>query len=97
MKDEMTETEVRELSHAIVNQAYEYVNHPCHYGNGENDPYECFKVAEAYGWDKNAYRFTAFRYMVRAGKKPDNPIIQDLEKAVVYLQREIKMLKESAK
>ncbi len=95
MSEELSEKELENITHAIVNKSYEYVNHPSHYGTGEDDPYECFKVAEAYGWDKNAYRFTAFRYMVRAGKKPDNPIIQDLEKAIVYLQREIKMLKEN--
>ena len=27
---------------------------------------------------------------MRAGKKPDNPMTQDLEKAIVHLQRELK-------
>lgn len=33
---------------------------------------------------------TALTYLMRAGKKPDNPITQDLEKAIVHLQRELK-------
>lgn len=32
---------------------------------------------------------TALTYLMRAGKKPDNPITQDLEKAIVHLQREL--------
>lgn len=31
----------------------------------------------------------AIAYLLRAGHKPDNPKIQDLEKAVIHLQREI--------
>lgn len=33
---------------------------------------------------------TALTYLMRAGKKPDNPMTQDLEKAIVHLQRELK-------
>jgi hypothetical protein len=33
---------------------------------------------------------TALTYLMRAGKKPGNPITQDLEKAIVHLQRELK-------
>ena len=32
---------------------------------------------------------TALTYLMRAGKKPNNPITQDLEKAIVHLQREL--------
>ena len=31
----------------------------------------------------------AIAYLLRAGKKPGNPMVDDLEKAVVHLQREI--------
>ena len=37
----------------------------------------------------------ALAYLLRAGHKPDNPKIQDLEKAVVHLQTEIKHLKQN--
>ena len=32
---------------------------------------------------------TALTYLMRAGKKPNNPITQDIEKAIVHLQREL--------
>lgn len=32
---------------------------------------------------------TALTYLMRAGKKPGNPMTQDLQKAIVHLQREI--------
>ena len=72
--------------------AYEYVQHPSHYG-GEDNPYECIKVIEAWGLDKNFDLGTAVRYICRAGSKPDNPVLQDLEKAAWYLNREIEKLK----
>jgi hypothetical protein len=39
---------------------------------------------------KNNYNLgTALTYLMRAGKKPNNPITQDIEKAIVHLQREL--------
>lgn len=32
---------------------------------------------------------TALTYLMRAGKKPNNPISQDIQKAIVHLQREL--------
>lgn len=32
---------------------------------------------------------TAITYLLRAGKKPDNPITQDIQKAIAHLQREL--------
>lgn len=34
----------------------------------------------------------ALAYLLRAGKKKDNPIVQDLEKAIVHLQKEIEFI-----
>jgi len=31
----------------------------------------------------------AIAYLLRAGNKPNNPMIDDLEKAIVHLQREV--------
>jgi hypothetical protein len=64
------------------------VNHPSHYG-GENNVYEVIKVIEAHKLNFNLGN--VLKYLLRAGKK-DN-IIQDLEKANWYLQREIKNLR----
>jgi hypothetical protein len=71
----------------------EMVEHPDHYG-GKDNPYEVVKVAEAWGLDKDAYLFNVIKYIGRSGKKDDNPTIQDLEKAVWYLNRRIKNLKD---
>ena len=71
--------------------SYEYVDHPQHYGGAEN-PYEVVKIAEATGLDKDAYLFNVLKYIVRSGKKDDNPPIQDLKKALWYLVRRIQTM-----
>lgn len=70
---------------------YEYVNHPSHYG-GKDNVYECIKVIDA--WKLNFCLGTAVRYICRAGQKPDNSDIQDLEKAIWYLQHEVELRKQ---
>lgn len=72
---------------------YEYVEHPKHYG-GKDNPYECIKVMRAYGLDKNFCLGSAFKYLVRAGKKPNEPQIRDLKKAADYILIEIEKLEE---
>jgi len=72
-------------------KSYEHVNHPQHYG-GVDNPYEVVKIAEATGLDKDAYLFNVLKYIVRSGKKNDNPPVQDLKKALWYLDRRIKTM-----
>lgn len=72
----------------------ELVNHPEHYG-GEGNPYEVIKIAENTGLDKDAYLFNVLKYIVRSGKKDDNPPVQDLKKALFYLQRRIDLLEQN--
>lgn len=67
----------------------ELVNHPQHYG-GKDNPYEAIKVIEA--WDLGFCLGNTIKYISRAGKKDDT--IQELEKALWYLKREIKNLKD---
>lgn len=69
---------------------YDVVNKPSHYCEGRK--YEPADVAEDWGLDKDAYLFSVFTYIARAGRKDD--IVQDLEKARWYLDRRIKCLKE---
>jgi hypothetical protein len=69
----------------------ELVNHPNHYG-GKDNPYEVIKIAEATGLDKDAYLFNVLKYIVRSGKKDGNPTVQDLKKALFYLDRRIKVI-----
>jgi len=68
----------------------EPVNHPQHYGGKEN-PYEAIKVIEA--WNLDFCLGNTVKYISRAGKKETDKTIQDLEKAVWYLNRKIEQLK----
>lgn len=72
----------------------ELVTHPEHYG-GEDNPYEVIKIAEATGLDGDAYLFNVLKYIVRSGKKDDNPPVQDLKKALFYLDRRIKTIEHN--
>ena len=64
----------------------EMVNHPNHYGGKEN-LYEVVKVCEAWDLDKDAYLFNVVKYVARAGKKDSDKELQDLKKALWYLNR----------
>lgn len=68
----------------------ESVNHPSHYG-GKDNVYEAIKVIEA--WDLDFCLGNVVKYLSRAGKK-SNKKIEDLEKALWYLNREIETLKK---
>ena len=70
----------------------ELVNHPKHYG-GKDNPYEAIKVIEA--WDLGFCLGNTVKYISRAGKKDET--MQELEKALWYLKREIKNLKDGKK
>jgi len=72
----------------------ELVSHPDHSG-GEDNPYEVIKIAEATGLDEDAYLFNVLKYIVRSGKKDDNPPVQDLKKALFYLDRRIKTIEQN--
>ena len=75
------------MSEPTVN--YEYVNHPQHYG-GESNTYEVIKVIEALEMD--FHLGNTFKYIGRAGKKGTDKEIQDLKKALWYLERKIQLL-----
>lgn len=67
------------------------VNHPAHY---TSDPsgVECIEITE----HRNFCVGNAIKYLWRAGlKEPENPSkeIEDLEKAVWYIEREINRIK----
>lgn len=71
---------------ALALPEYEAVNHPAHYG-GEDNPYETIKIIEAL--DLTFHTGNAAKYLLRAGRKPGTPYVEDLRKAAWYLQREI--------
>lgn len=64
----------------------EHVDHPNHYGGGDN-PYEAIKVIEA--WELGFNLGNTVKYISRAGKKDPAKTKEDLSKAVWYLQREL--------
>jgi hypothetical protein len=72
----------------------EMVNHPNHYG-GKDNPYEVVKIAEGTGLDNDAYLFNVLKYIVRSGKKDPSKEIEDLKKALFYLDRKIKNLEKN--
>jgi len=71
----------------------EMVNHPNHYGGKENQ-YEVVKVCENWGLDKDAYLFNVVKYVARAGKKNPEKELEDLTKALWYLNRKIENLEK---
>ena len=71
---------------------YEYVNHPQHYG-GASNTYEVIKVIEALEMD--FHLGNTFKYIARAGKKGTDKEIQDLKKALWYLERKIQLLESN--
>ena len=78
------------LTKSIVDddpRQYEHVDHPLHYNNYS---VECVDMMERiWGADATALwcEMTAFKYRMRMGTKPSNPIHQDLEKELWYLRK----------
>ena len=66
----------------------EMINHPEHYGG--DSMYEAIKVIEA--WDLDFHLGNTVKYISRAGKKEADKELQDLKKALWYLERKIKLL-----
>ena len=69
----------------------EYIDHPQHYG-GEDNPYEVIKVVESLEMD--FHLGNVFKYIARAGKKETDKELQDLKKAMWYLDRKIQLLEK---
>ena len=93
LRDTMKKLEGKELFPEAVERAKEMVNGPQHYG-GIDNPYEVIKVCEAWGLDKDAYLFNVVKYVARAGKKDPKKELEDLKKAIFYLERKVKNLEK---
>lgn len=74
-----------------IPESYDTIR-PQHYG-GAGATYEVFNVLEAWELDKDFYLGNVIKYVARAGKKDPSKTKEDLEKALVYLQRRIDSLK----
>jgi hypothetical protein len=68
----------------------ESVNHPKHY-NAHPSGIECIQVVR----ELNFNRGNAIKYIWRAGEKDKDKEIEDLGKAIWYLQDEIERLKRA--
>ena len=66
------------------------VNHPTHY-ESTVPGIECIEVVEHFDY----CRGNAIKYIWRAGKKSKETEIEDLQKAIWYLQESIRMLEEN--
>jgi hypothetical protein len=64
---------------------------PVYYGGADNT-YEVFNVLEAWKLDKDFYLGNVIKYVARVGKKDPSKVKEDLQKALVYLQRRINSL-----
>ena len=69
----------------------EQVNHPQHYG-GKNNEYEAIKVIDA--WDLGFSLGNAIKYISRAGKKRKDTELEDLRKALWYIQHHIENIEK---
>jgi|TARA_R110000822_G_scaffold32351_1_gene92889 hypothetical protein len=63
--------------------SYDYIN-PSHYKSGGKETFE--KMIDIWGVEAfiSHCEMTAFKYRMRLGLKPDQPIGRDLEKAMWY-------------
>jgi hypothetical protein len=70
--------------------AEDQVNHPKHY---TSDPsgVECIEITR----HRNFNIGNAFKYLWRAGLKHEDTVIQDLRKAVFYIEDEIKRIEKN--
>ncbi len=87
VEDVLNMVEKKDEKEETGNKPYkESVNHPSHYG-GKDNPYETIKVIDAWGLDFELGN--AIKYISRAGKKDPTKIVEDLKKAIFYIQHEI--------
>jgi len=84
--DFLTDEMIQEAIHSTIPMRDEAVNHPDHY-NQHPSGVECITIAEHYNFNIG----NVIKYIWRAGLKGDSII--DLEKAELYLKREINLRK----
>jgi hypothetical protein len=68
----------------------DHVNHPSHYNSGKIEAIEAIE-----DWKLGFHLGNAVKYIARAGKKHPDKTIEDLEKAIWYIRREIETHKEN--
>lgn len=68
---------------------YDNVSKPKHYNTSDLQPITAIEA-----WKLNFHLGNVVKYVARAGKKIENDLLEDLEKAKWYLDREIKRVAE---
>jgi len=99
MTEEPKWVDPQEYAKAVLDNSRNFISpteqpsalRPKHYG-GANNKYEVFNVLEAWDLDKDFYLGNVIKYVARAGKKNPAKNKEDLQKALVYLQRRIDSL-----
>lgn len=69
----------------------EKIAHPCHYQVGKIEPIEVIN-----DWNLGFNLGNVIKYIARAGRKPDETILDDLRKARFYLDDCITRLEEDS-
>lgn len=90
----------KEKEHSVADETthlstpYEQVNHPSHYNKYDVEVVDMME--KIWGKYETAIwcKLTAFKYRMRLGEKPDNPIQQDLNKETWYLDKYNSLKKE---
>ena len=72
----------------MKNKKKERINHPSHYNNVKG--IECIEVVENFNFNRG----NAIKYIWRAGEKEKDTEIEDLKKAIWYIQREIERIEK---
>lgn len=67
----------------------ENVNHPAHYTQGNIEVIDAIE-----DWELDFHRGNAVKYIARAGKKDPKKEVEDIEKAIWYLKRNIEFIKK---
>jgi hypothetical protein len=81
---ESDKTTYQEFPTTFSKDSDKNVDHPNHYRPGT---YEAINVINA--WELNFSLGNAVKYICRAGRKDPNKEIEDLKKAIFYIQSEI--------
>jgi hypothetical protein len=76
------------LGHLPSKTLGEGVDHPPHYNSGSIEVIDAIE-----DWELGFSLGNAVKYIARAGKKSPETYIQDLEKAIWYLNRELQRIK----
>lgn len=90
----MNDNIIKDMEYTTITE--DQVNHPSHYTDGN---IEVIDYIFDKGWGESFCKGNAIKYISRAGKKKSGSLndnekeIQDLEKAIWYIQRYVDYLK----